>query len=102
MEDEEIVYAVLHGETFTETVFRLEYDADEYCTQKSEKSIRSALDELGTEDYGEAGIYAGQQGDYWHVEEVDLTGRKDDVLVWIGGDTWPAGSIREMIVEADE
>ena len=89
MEDEEIVYAVLQGETFTETVFRLEYDADEYCTQKSE-------------NYGEAGIYAGQQGDYWHVEEVDLTGRKDDVLVWIGGDTWPAGSIREMIVEADE
>lgn len=102
MEDYEVVYAIVRGETFEEIVFSSEEEAEAYCDEKNNGAFGDALDEMGCEDPEpedemEASFYAGMQGDYWHVEEVDLTGRDDDVLVWIGGDTWPAGSIREML-----
>lgn len=107
MDDYEIVYAVVQGETFAEVVFGTEEEAEAYCDRKGMDASGDALDEMGCEDPEfedemEASFYAGMQGDYWHVETVNLTGKDDNDLVEISRDTWPAGSIREMMRKMNE
>ena len=107
MEDYDIVYAIIRGETFEEIVFATEEDAEAYCNGKDSTAFGDALDEMGCddpefEDEMKASFYAGMQGDYWHVETVSLTGKGDNDPVWISGDTWPAGTIREMLRGTDE
>lgn len=107
MEDYELAYAIIRGETFEEIVFSSEEEAETYCDERRNGASGDALDEMGCEDPEpedemEASFYAGMQGDYWHVETVHLTGKDDDDPVRISRDTWPAGTIREMLRETDE
>lgn len=102
MEDYEVVYAIVRGETFEEIVFSSEEEAEAYCDEKNNGAFGDALDEMGCEDPEpedemEASFYAGMQGDYWHAETVMLAGKGENDPVRISGDTWPAGSIREML-----
>ena len=78
MEDYEVAYAIIRGETFEEIVFSSEEEAEAYCDERRNGASGDALDEMGCEDPEpedemEASFYAGMQGDYWHVETVHLT-----------------------------
>lgn len=95
------VYVVMRG-CDVDYVTTEKEKADDYADFKSNAAMKEVLEEWDNDDpnvkdIAYACFQAGGDGDYYHVEKVDLSNRSEDDTVKINGDDIDVSEILEKL-----